>query len=77
MNRGGYPTTSRLKGVRIIPEFSVLVSIESLSQNTEFDLGGVCVWGWGGNYLYMTKYGCACRIAPFFSAARCTISPLF
>ena len=26
---------------------------------------------------YMTWYGCAARIAPFFSAARYTISPLF
>ena len=31
----------------------------------------------GGNSLYMTWYGCAARIAPFFSAARYKISPLF
>ena len=46
---------------------------------------GVCVcvgggggggWG-GGNFLYMAKYGCACRMAPFFSAARYMIGPLF
>ena len=33
--------------------------------------------GGGGNSLYMTWYGCAARIAPFFSTARYTISPLF
>ena len=32
--------------------------------------------GVGGNFLYMA-YGCACRIAPFFSAARYVIGPLF
>ena len=31
----------------------------------------------GGNFLYMAKYGCTCRMAPFFSAARYMISPLF
>ena len=31
----------------------------------------------GGNYLYMTTYVYATRIAHFFSAARCTISPHF
>ena len=36
-----------------------------------------CWRGGGGNSLYMTWYGCAARIAPFFSAARFTISPLF
>ena len=30
-----------------------------------------------GKFLYMAEYGCACRTAPFFSAARYTISPLF
>ena len=33
--------------------------------------------GLGCTYLYLTQYGCAARIAPFFSAARYTISPLF
>ena len=34
--------------------------------------------GWGGDgLLYMAKYGCACRIAPVFSAARYMIGPLF
>ena len=33
--------------------------------------------GGGGNSLYITWYGCAARIAPFFSAARYMISPLF
>ena len=36
------------------------------------------LWGGGGgNFLYMAKYGCACQIAPFFSAARYMIGPLF
>ena len=30
-----------------------------------------------GNYPHMTLYGCAARIAPFFRAARYTISPLY
>ena len=40
---------------------------------------GVCKprGGGGGNSLYMTWYGCAARIAPFFSASRYTISPFF
>ena len=33
--------------------------------------------GGGGNYIYMTLYECACQRAPFFSAARYTISRLF
>ena len=33
-------------------------------------------WGWG-NFQYIAQYGCACRIAPFFSAARYMIGPLF
>ena len=33
--------------------------------------------GGGGNFLYMASYGSACRIAPFFSAARYMIGPLF
>ena len=33
--------------------------------------------GEGGNFLYMALYGCACRMASFFSAARYMISPLF
>ena len=33
--------------------------------------------GGGGNFLYMASYGCACRMTPFFSAARYMISPLF
>ena len=32
--------------------------------------------GGGANFLYMALYGCACRIAPFFSAARYMIGPL-
>ena len=43
--------------------------------------GGGCgreVWGGrGGNFLYMALYGCACRIAPFFSTARYMIGSLF
>ena len=38
---------------------------------------GVCVWGGGGNFLYMAEYGCACRMALFFSAARYMIGALF
>ena len=30
-----------------------------------------------GNFLYMAYYGCACRMAPFFSTARYTIGPVF
>ena len=41
------------------------------------NLGGGGGGGRGGNSLYMTWYGCAARIAPFFSAARYMISPLF
>ena len=35
--------------------------------------------GRGGdeNFLYMAQYGCACRIVPFFSAAKYMISSLF
>ena len=32
--------------------------------------------GEGDSYLYMTKYGCVARIAPFFSTARYIIGPL-
>ena len=46
----------------------------------------MCVGGGGGggggegeeegedNFLYMAKYGCACRMAPFFSVARYMIT---
>ena len=37
--------------------------------------GGRGWWGeWGG---YMALYGCACRMAPFFSAAKYMIGPFF
>ena len=40
--------------------------------------GGGGVWRGGeGNFLYMAKYGCACRMAPFFSAAKYMIGPFF
>ena len=32
--------------------------------------GRVCVCGGGGNFLYMEWHGSACRMTPFFSAAR-------
>ena len=31
----------------------------------------------GGNFLYIAYYGCACRKAPFFSAAKYMIGPFF
>ena len=39
--------------------------------------GGVGGEGGGGYFLYMAQYGCACRMAPFFSAAKYMIGPFF
>ena len=33
--------------------------------------------GGEGNFLYMAEYGCACRMAPFFSVAKYMIGPFF
>ena len=52
-------------------------SICSNTGSTDLEVGGwVGVWG-RGNFLYIALYGCACRIAPLFSAARYMIGPLF
>ena len=55
------------------------VSIDIIKKRVEIGYFCCLILGGGGgdNSLYMTWYGCAARIAPFFSAARYTISFLF
>ena len=63
---------------------AIITTKESIADTVP-EPRGIRGGGGGGRnymYLYMTYYGCACRIAPFFSAtaARYTIgllSPLF